>query len=155
MFRIKKKLLNNCNLYFLFTLNSINQNKNAMKETLAELKKLAQDSIEFAKSIKQPSGHTSLCNLINVYMNGSDYSVTFTPNGSISYIEFALYSDRVSMPTRTSEVDLQEALVRCRTSLLEFKASDLTWTIKENTQLASDRIEKLRKELELLESTNQ
>lgn len=126
-----------------------------MKEILAELKALAQDSIEFAKSIKQPGGHTQLCNLINIYMNGSDYSVTFTPNGSLPYIEFTLYSDRVSMPAGTSEVDLQEAFVRCRTSLLEFKASDLAEVLNKNSQLSADRIEKLKKELEFLENTNQ
>tara|TARA_R110000822_G_scaffold309096_2_gene438003 strand:- start:12646 stop:13026 length:381 start_codon:yes stop_codon:yes gene_type:complete len=126
-----------------------------MKETLAELKKLAEDSIEFAKSIKQPSGHTSLCNLISVYMNGSDYSVTFTPNDIASYIEVTLYSGRVSVPVGTSEVDLQEAFVRCRTSLLEFKESDLAEKIRVNSLFAVDRIEKLKKELELLENTNQ
>lgn len=126
-----------------------------MKETLAELKQLAQDSIEFAKSIKQPSGHTQLCNLISVYMNGSDYSVTFTPNDIASYIEVTLYSGRVSMPVGTSEVDLQEALVRCRTCLLEFKESDLTEKLRVNSLFAVDRIEKLKKELELLENTNQ
>ena len=126
-----------------------------MKETLAELKKLAEDSIGFAKSIKQPSGHTSLCKLISVYMNGSDYSVTFTPNGISSYIEVVLYSGRVTIPVGTSEVDLQDAFVRCRTSLLEFKASDLTEKLKANNQLSADRIEKLKKELELLEGTNQ
>jgi hypothetical protein len=126
-----------------------------MKETLVELKELAKDSIEFAKSIKQPSGHTSLCNLIGIYINGGDYSVTFNPGEYRKSIEFTLYSDRVSMPIGFSEVDLQETLVRCRTSFLEFKASDLTEKIKANSQFAVDRITQLKKELEILENNNQ
>jgi hypothetical protein len=127
-----------------------------MKETLVELKKLAQDSIEFAKSIKQPSGHTSLCNLIGIYMSsGGDCSVTFNPAEYRKSIEVTLYSDRISIPIDVSEVDLQEVLVRCTTSLLEFKASDLTEKIKANNQEAINKIAQLKRELELLENTNQ
>jgi hypothetical protein len=87
--------------------------------------------------------------------SGGDCSVTFNPAEYRKSIEVTLYSDRISIPIDVSEVDLQEVLVRCTTSLLEFKASDLTEKIKANNQEAINKIAQLKRELELLENTNQ
>lgn len=121
-----------------------------MKNTLKELTQLAEECIEFAISIKQPQGHTSLCNLISVYIHGGDYSVTFNSGSYKREAEINLYSNRVNMPIETSDDYLQDTLITCRASFSDFKASDLTERLNKNNSLAADKIERLKKELELL-----
>ena len=126
-----------------------------METILKEFKELAQDCIDFAISIKQPQGHTDLCDGISIYMSNGSFSVTFNKAKYDRAIEYTFYTKKITFLIDFTEVDLQEVLSQSRTAFLEFKASDLTNKIQENTESNAKRIDELKKELNILENTNQ
>lgn len=126
-----------------------------METILKEFKQLATECIEFAISIKQPQGHTDLCNGIGIYMSNGSFSVSFNKETYTKTVEHTFYTNKISIPIDFTEVDLQEVLSQSRTAFLEFKASDLSDRIQKNVDNNTKRIDDLKKELELLENTNQ
>ena len=126
-----------------------------METILKAFKELSKDCIEFAISIKQPQGHTDLCNGISIYMNNGSFSMTFNKESYTKTVKYTFYTNKISFPIDFTEVDLQEVLSKSTTTFLEFKASDLTERIKKNVDSNTRRIDELKKELEILENTNQ
>ena len=125
-----------------------------MKDTINQLKQLAEECIEFAISIKQAQNHTNLCNNIDIYMSSGGNEVTFNSNNYQNRVAITLYSNTITMSLNSSEEFLEKVLLESKKTFLEFKASDLSEKIKTNNENNSKRINELKAELELLTNNN-
>ena len=125
-----------------------------MKDTINQLKKLAEECVEFAIFIKQPQSHTNLCNNIDIYMSNGGNEVTFNSKDYRTHVRVTLYSNMLTISLDTSEEFLENVLLESKATFLEFKTSDLSEKLIINNENNSKRIKELQAELETLTNNN-
>lgn len=124
-----------------------------MENILKQFKQLAEDCVELSKVIKLPPGHRTMCDGITMYLSSTgDRSVYFNKLGNLNSVEYTMYTGKINFCIDFTEVNLQEMLSLHQTIFLEFKASDLSEVTKKNLVSNSNKIEQLKKELEILEN---
>lgn len=127
-----------------------------MKQTIQQLKQLAEECITFAKSINQECSHSDLFPELSIYISSSDTStasVTFFSSDNRKSITVTLYSDKIQFPMDYELEGLQRVHDEFRAKFEAFKSADLSEIINKNDISKIDRINRLERELNLLKQS--
>ena len=124
-----------------------------MEKEISKLIELAREYVAFGKEMGFMQDH----NRLRGFMGGDRIIVYFDDNynsASVKFgrIEVCLYSNEITMPFNTTNKDLTKTYEDCANFLNILKTNEKETIGNEMEKKKVDKIQRLRKELELLET---